>query len=65
VIKIVAGGDFTSRAVDMKKDSGYGIIIGGLADLENEVVHHARANFTWNFLCDDSEEVDFGDAFLL
>jgi hypothetical protein len=49
----------------MKKDSGYGIVIGGLADLENEVVHHARANFTWNFLCDDSEEVDFGDAFLL
>ena len=65
MIEVVAGGDFSSRAIDMKKDSGYGIVVGGLTDLENDIVDHAGANFTWNFLSYDSKEVDLGDAFFL
>ena len=55
VIKIVAGGDFATRAVDMEKDGGYRIVIGGLTDLEDEVVHHAGSDLSGDFLGDDSE----------
>jgi len=65
VIEVVARGDFAARAVDMKKDGGYGVIIGRLTDLEDEVVDHAGSDISWNFLGDDSEEIDFGDAFFL
>jgi len=65
MIEVVAGGDFASRAIDMKKNGSNGIVIGCLTDLKNEVVHHTGANFTWNFLRYDSKEVDLGDAFFL
>ena len=65
MIEVIAGRDFAAWAVDMKKNSCDGIVIGCLTDLENEVVNHAGANFTWNFLSYDSKEVDFGDALFL
>ena len=65
MIEVVAGGDFAARAVDMKKDGGYGIVIGRLTDLEDEVVDHAGSDISWNFLGDDSEEIDLGDTFFL
>ncbi len=65
MIKVVAGGDFTSRAIDVEEDGRDRVIVGGLADLENDIVDHAGANFTWNFLSYDSKEVDLGDAFFL
>jgi hypothetical protein len=33
--------------------------------LENDIVDHARADFSWNFLSYDSKEVDLGDSFFL
>ncbi len=41
MIEVITGGDFASRAVDMQKNGGDGIVIRGLTDLENEVVDHA------------------------
>ena len=65
MIEVVAGGDFTTWAIDMKKNGCNGIVIRGLTDLENDIVDHAGSNFTWNFLSYDSKEVDLGDAFFL
>jgi hypothetical protein len=65
VIEVVAGGDFTSWAVDMKKNGRYRIVIGSLTDLENEIVHHAGSDIAGNFLGDDPEEIDLGDALFL
>ena len=65
VIEIVAGGDFTSRAVDMKENGGDGIVIGRLANLKDEIIDHAGANLTGDFLSDHPEEIDFGDATFL
>jgi len=65
VIEVIAGGDFAAWAIDMKKNGRDGIVIGGLTDLENDIVDHAGADFTWNFLSYDSKEIDLGDAFFL
>ena len=65
VIEIVAGGDLASGAVDMEKNGRNGIVIGGLADLKDEIIDHAGANLPGDFLSDHSEEIDFGDAFFL
>ena len=65
MIEVVAGGDFASWAVDMKKNGRYGIVIGSLTDLENEIVHHAGSDIAGNFLGDDSKEIDLGDALFL
>ena len=65
MIKVVAGGDFTSRAIDVEEDGGDGVVVGGLADLEDEVIHHTGADLPGNFLGNDAKEVDFGDTFFL
>jgi len=65
MIEVIAGRDFAAWAVDMKKNGRDGIVIRGLTDLENDIVYHAGANFTWDFLSYDSKEVDLGDAFFL
>ena len=65
MIEVITGGDFAAWAVDMKKNGRDGIVIRGLTDLENDIVNHTGANFTWNFLGYDSKEVDLGDAFFL
>ena len=65
MVEVVAGGDLATRAIDMKKNGCDGIVIGCLTDLENDIVDHAGANFTWNFLSYDSKEVDLGDALFL
>ncbi len=65
VIEIVAGGDLASGAVDMEKNGRNGIVIGGLADLKDEIIDHAGADLSGDFLSDHSEEIDFGDAFFL
>ena len=65
MIKVVAGGDFTSRAIDVEEDGGDRVVVGGLADLEDEIIHHAGADLPGNFLGNDAKEVDFGDTFFL
>ena len=65
MIKVVAGGDFATRAIDMKENGCNGIVIGCLTDLENEVVNHAGPDLAGNLLCNDSEEINLGDAFFL
>lgn len=65
MIKVVAGGDFTSRAIDVEEDGRDRFIVGGLADLEDEVIHHTGADLPGNFLGNDAKEVDFGDTFFL
>ena len=65
MIEVVAGGDFTSWAVDMKKNGRHGIVIGGLTYLKDQVVHHAGSDLAWNFLGDDPKEIDLGDALFL
>jgi hypothetical protein len=65
MVEVVAGCNFATWAIDMKKNGCNGIVIRGLTDLENDIVDHAGANFTWNFLRYDSKEVDFSDAFFL
>jgi hypothetical protein len=49
----------------VQKDGGDGVVVGGLADLKNNIVDHAGSDISWDFLGDDSKEVDFGDALLL
>jgi len=65
VVEVIAGGDFATWTIDVQKDGGDGVIVGGLADLKNNIVDHAGADFSRNFLGDDTKEVDLGDALLL
>ena len=65
MIEVIAGGDFAAWAIDVQKDGGDGVVVGGLADLKNNIVDHAGSDISWDFLGDDSKEVDFGDALLL
>ena len=65
MIKVVARGDFTSRAIDVEEDGGDGVVIGRLANLKDEIIDHAGANLTGDFLSDHPEEIDFGDATFL
>ena len=65
MIKVVAGGDFAAWAIDVQEDGGDGVVVGSLADLKNNVVDHAGSDISRNFLGDDTEEVDLGDALLL
>jgi hypothetical protein len=62
VVEVIAGGDFAAWAIDVQEDGGDGVVVGGLANLEDEVVDHAGADISWDFLGDDSKEVDLGDA---
>ena len=65
MVEVVAGGDFATWAIDVHEDGGDGVVVGGLADLKNNIVDHAGADFSRNFLGDDPKEVDLGDALLL
>ena len=65
MVEVIAGGDFASWAIDVQKDGGDGVVVGGLADLKNNIVDHAGSDISWDFLGDDSKKVDFGDALLL
>ena len=65
MVEVIAGGDFATWAIDVQEDGGDRVIVGGLADLEDEVVDHAGSDISWDFLGDDPKEVDLGDALLL
>ncbi len=65
MVEVVAGGDFATWAIDVQEYGGDGVVVGSLADLKNNIVDHAGADFPRNFLGNDTKEVDFGDALLL
>jgi len=65
VVEVITGGNFAAWAIDVQEDGGDGVVVGSLADLKNNIVDHAGANFPRNFLGDDPKEVDFSDALLL
>ena len=65
MVEVIAGGDFAAWAIDVQEDGSDRVIVGGLANLEDEVVDHAGSDISWDFLGDDSKEVDFSDALLL
>ena len=65
MVEVIAGGDFAAWAIDVQEDGSDRVIVGGLANLENNIVDHAGSDISWDFLGDDPKEVDFSDALLL
>jgi len=65
VVEVISDCNIAAWAIDVQEDGSDRVIVGGLADLEDEVVDHAGSDISWDFLGDDSKEVDFGDALLL
>ena len=64
-VKDVTGRDLAAGAVDMDDKGGHGIVIGGLADLKDKVVHHAGAQLAGDLLGNQAVKLDLGDPLLL